>query len=147
VNLHAVAELTVVAGAACAGLHDARTGRIPNALTLAVAVVGFALALVGGDIATAACGAAAAGGALGALFVLTAGRGLGLGDVKLAVGLGAGLGPASALAALAAAFIAGGAIAVVLVAVHRAKPGDTLRFGPFLAFGTLAAVGAKYLHG
>ena len=53
--------------------------------------------------------------------------------------IGAGLGPWCGIAALAAAFIAGGAYAALLIARGRARRHDAIAFGPFLAAGTSVA--------
>ncbi len=138
--LPSLPALTALAGTLVAAVVDARTGFIPDALTrtTAVAAVGFAYA---NGVAPLACGGAyAVGGALLALHVLTRGRGLGLGDVKLGTAIGAGFGPGPGLVALGAAFVLGGAYASWLLLTHRARHGDSIRFGPFLAAGTLAAV-------
>ena len=132
------APLVTVCGALAAGIVDARTGYIPNAITRPTALAALLLAGAGGRGAAAVEGALAAGGALLALHLLTRGRGLGLGDVKLAAAIGLGFGPGAGLAALGTAFVLGGAYASWLLASRRARRGDTISFGPFLAGGTLA---------
>lgn len=130
--------LAAVAGTLVAAVIDARTGYIPNAVTRATAVASFVLTLPSGPT-RAALGACVAGGLLLALHLLTRGRGLGLGDVKLGAAIGAGLGPWCGLAAVAAAFIIGGVYAVCLIARGRAGRHDAIAFGPFLAAGTSIA--------
>jgi len=132
--------IAVLAATLVAAVTDARCGAIFDALTIALALAAGGAALAAGALPTAASGAAAAGGALGLLYVATARRGIGLGDVKLAVGIGAGLGAPAALGALGAAFVLGGAAGVWFLASGRARPGSRVRFGPFLAAGAYAAV-------
>jgi leader peptidase (prepilin peptidase)/N-methyltransferase len=127
-----------LAGTLVAAVVDARTGLIPDALTRTTALAALACAFAAGTTPLACGGAYAVGGALLALHVLTGGRGLGLGDVKLGIAIGAGLGPAAGLVALGAAFVLGGAYASWLLLARRARRGDAVRFGPFLAAGTLA---------
>lgn len=93
----------------------------------------------GGDGLTAAAGGTLAAG--GALFLMQAvhPRGMGGGDVKMAAGLGAWLGPGGAFTALLAAFLAGGAFALILLASARAHRRSALPFGPFLAAGGAVA--------
>ena len=72
---------------------------------------------------------------------------MGFGDVKLAAALGAfcgakALGVAALLAVLGAALVLGG-----LLLAGRLTRKDTAPFGPFLAFGALAAVGLWPLWG
>ncbi len=134
------AALVATAGAFVAGTIDARTGLIPDTLSRGTALVALALAACSGLSLSAFGGAAAVGGVLLLLHLLTSGRGLGLGDVKLGIAIGAGLGVPLGVFALGAAFIAGGAYGIWLLATQRAQRGDAVRFGPFLAAGTLAAV-------
>lgn len=126
-------------GSILAGIVDGRTGRIPNRVTRGTAILALAASAWGSSLAGAALGAVTVGGLLFALYVLTCGNGLGLGDVKLGVAIGAGCGPLDGTLALAAAFVAGGAYGVWLLATRRARPGAEIRFGPFLAAGTVLA--------
>lgn len=130
--------IATVTGTLLGGLADARSGYIPDRVTAATALVVAALAVAGGRAFDAFGGALVAGGMLLALHALTARRGLGLGDVKLGAAIGLGLGPGAAAVALGAAFVGGGAYAAALLASGRARRGDTIPFGPFLAAGTLA---------
>jgi leader peptidase (prepilin peptidase) / N-methyltransferase len=134
----AAPALVAVAGTLVAAVVDARTGFIPNPVTRTTAVTALLLALPSG-FTQAALGACLAGGVLLALHLLTRGRGLGLGDVKLGAAIGAGLGPWCGIAALGAAFVAGGAYAAFLIARGRAGRHDAIAFGPFLAAGTSVA--------
>jgi leader peptidase (prepilin peptidase)/N-methyltransferase len=79
-------------------------------------------------------------GLLMAVRLATRGRGLGLGDVKLAAVLGAGLGPSEAVVALGLAFVIGGAVAALLLATGKAAPGTALPFGPYLLAGILSVL-------
>jgi leader peptidase (prepilin peptidase) / N-methyltransferase len=138
--LAALPAFTACAGSVVAAVADARTGFIPDAITRTTGLAALALAAWSGGAAGACGGAYAVGGGLLLLHLLTGGRGLGLGDVKLGTAIGIGLGPAAGSLALGAAFVAGGAYAGWLLATRRARRGDALRFGPFLAAGTLAAM-------
>lgn len=76
---------------------------------------------------------------LGILWLLYP-RGMGLGDVKLALLLGAVLG-ASVIPAFFIAFAAGSVLGIVLMARHGAGARKTaIPFGPYLAAGALAAL-------
>ena len=126
-------------GTLAAAVVDARTGVIPDVLTRTTALAALGCAVANG-LAPLACGGAyAVGGTLLALHLLTRGRGLGLGDVKLGTAIGAGFGPTAGMLALGAAFVLGGAYAGWLLLTHRARRSDAIRFGPFLAAGTVAA--------
>jgi leader peptidase (prepilin peptidase)/N-methyltransferase len=136
----ALTAIPVLAIVSVAAVVDARTGLIFDPLTLALS--GFALLAAGvqGTLDDALIGGAVTGGALFALFVATAGRGMGLGDVKLAAGIGAGFGLARGSTALGLAFTIGGAYGAWLLARRKAAPGSAIRFGPFIAAGTYLAL-------
>ena len=135
----AAGALAAVCGTLVGALVDARTGLIPDAVTRTTALAALACSVGSGVAPLACCGAYAVGGSLLVLHMLTRGRGLGLGDVKLGTAIGAGFGPAGGVFALGAAFVLGGAYATWLLLTGRARRGDTIRFGPFLAAGTVAA--------
>jgi prepilin peptidase CpaA len=105
----------LVALAAAAAWTDARTARIPNALTVTGLLAGLALGAAGGTLGSSALAAALAFG-LG--FVLFATGVLGGGDVKLLVATAALLGVGRLPEALLLTALAGAALAV-LVAVRR----------------------------
>ncbi len=130
--------LLVALGAAAI---DLQLGIIPDRLNLA----GFGLGWLG----IAAWGiipwdSAILGAALGAGFLWLVDQvwrgGLGGGDIKLAGVMGVFLGPGLTALALLTSFIAGALVGVGLLVTGRAKAGDTLPFGPFLAFGAALAV-------
>lgn len=66
------------------------------------------------------------------IHLLTGGRGMGLGDVKLAIAIGTILGPISTVVWLFVSFILGGVIGTFLLMLRRAKLKDQVAFGPFL---------------
>ena len=66
------------------------------------------------------------------LYLVTKGRGMGLGDVKLAIPLGLWLGLERGITWLITTFIIGGIVAVVLLSLKKAKLKTKIAFGPFL---------------
>ena len=66
------------------------------------------------------------------LNIITQGRGMGLGDVKLALAQGAILGWPSSLVWIFLSFIIGGFVGLILVFFGKAKFGKKIAFGPFL---------------
>ena len=66
------------------------------------------------------------------LHLITKGRGMGLGDVKLAVALGLWLGLEKGLIWLILSFIIGGIVASILLLLKKAKLKTKIAFGPFL---------------
>ena len=69
------------------------------------------------------------------LFLITNGRGMGLGDVKLAIPLGLILGLEKGVYWLITSFILGGIVATVLLILKRANLKTKIDFGPFLIIG------------
>jgi prepilin signal peptidase PulO-like enzyme (type II secretory pathway) len=69
------------------------------------------------------------------LNLLTLGRGMGLGDVKLAIALGAILGFPLSVVFMFTSFILGSVLGLALMAFGRAKLHQKIAFGPFLIVG------------
>jgi prepilin peptidase CpaA len=156
-----------------ASLTDLRRRRIPNWLTFPAMLIGlglffalgswkgFLLGLCGGLLAPAL------------LLLLHAGRGIGMGDLKLVAALGCLLGPALGIVAVLVSAAVGGAMAgvIVLAAMHdrvlpawlgrKATPAVpvtadrpaplagalTMPYGVAIAIGTLITVTATSLGG
>ena len=133
---------------------DLREHRLPNALTLpllGLVPAGLALADLL-DVSQprpwsgwrgAAAGAVLWLGVLGLIWLLSRGRGMGLGDVKLAPSIGATLGwvgVESALVGLFIAFVLGGAVSALLLVARRVDRRSAIPFGPFLLVGGAGAV-------
>lgn len=68
------------------------------------------------------------------VYLLTRGRGMGLGDVKYALFAGTFLGWPKAIPWLFLSFLTGAAVGVILILLGKAKLGRHIAFGPFLAF-------------
>ena len=91
------------------------------------------------DIEHAAIGCAI-GLMLFLLIVILSRGGMGLGDVKMAALMGIILGYPNVLVAIFLAIVAGGIIAIVLLAAHKKGRKQGIPFGPFLALGTMLAL-------
>jgi leader peptidase (prepilin peptidase)/N-methyltransferase len=125
--------------------------RLPHAILLPAAALALAYAWADGNL-----GSAAAGGALAfALFLGFYGLGrrlcgqhaLGAGDVKLAGLIGVMLGLELLPYALALGILAAGAAAAVLLLTGRARRGDALPYGHFLALAAVAClIGGAWLR-
>lgn len=74
------------------------------------------------------------------IYLLTRGRGMGLGDVSMSFLLGVLLGYPGTIVALFTAFLTGAAVGTILVLAGRARFGRPIPFGPFLIFGTFVAL-------
>lgn len=74
------------------------------------------------------------------LFLGTKGKGMGFGDVKLALFLGLLLGFPDIIVGLYIAFLTGALVALILILWRKKRlRGDTIPFGPFLVLGGLVA--------
>lgn len=136
--------LVLVSGLLALALIDLDHHRLPDAIVLplqAVTVLGLALAVwLGGEARwlEAVYGAAIWVAIIGALWLLTRGRGMGFGDVKLAPVLGATLGwigVGAAAVGVFAAFVVGAIVGIGLLLAHRAGRRSQVPFGPFLITG------------
>ena len=74
------------------------------------------------------------------LIALLSRGGMGLGDVKMAALMGIILGYPNVLVAIFLAIVAGGIIAIVLLATRKKGRKQGIPFGPFLALGTMLAL-------
>lgn len=130
-------------------LVDRAVHRLPDVLTLPLAVVTAVVLGVaslfggaGGSWPRALLGALVLGGYYFLLFLINP-RGMGFGDVKLALAVGQVLGwygwPVL-LAGTLAAFLAGAVHGLALIALRRADRTSPIPFGPFMAAGALAGV-------
>ncbi|OGE37528.1 hypothetical protein A3F00_05060 [Candidatus Daviesbacteria bacterium RIFCSPHIGHO2_12_FULL_37_11] len=71
------------------------------------------------------------------LIIITKGRGMGGGDVKLGAFMGLGLGFPGGILATVLAFLTGAVSAVFLIIIKKKKFGENIPFGPFLVLGSL----------
>lgn len=157
---YAAAALVVAAAGVALFMIDLDHRRLPFEITGAMGVgtvvaLGIDAARHGpGPVAPAVLAAALWLAVYGGIWLVTAGRGMGLGDVALApvLGLALGwLGWGPALVGLGAGFVIGAAVGVVLLATGRARAGARIPHGPFLlsgaALGMLAGdpLAASYL--
>lgn len=127
-------------------VSDLATGLVFDNVT-ATAACGIVLAsLIDAHAALAVLGACTCVAPLLVIYVLTRGRGIGLGDVKLGGIIGAGIGGVEAIAAIGTAFVAGAICCIPLVVARRIRPTDRVPFAPFMALGTIAFVAARVVH-
>jgi len=142
------AVLVVVAAGVALFMIDLDHQRLPFAVTGAAALgagvvlAADAVANGAGHLPAALLWAAIWLGVYGGIWLLTAGRGMGLGDVALAPVLGlvlGWLGAGAGAVGLAAGFLVGALVGVGLLAAGRAGRRARVPHGPFLLTG--AAVG------
>lgn len=80
------------------------------------------------------------GGFFWGLIIITRGKGMGGGDVKLGALMGLGLGFPGALLSLMLAFLSGAIFSVGLILMGKKRFGQTIPFGPFLVLGSLVTL-------
>jgi prepilin signal peptidase PulO-like enzyme (type II secretory pathway) len=153
---------------------DIRTGIIPDELNVALGIIAMAL---GFFLAASANGTGlfmgpisnifsvpgniwvgrVAGAVFGFVFfefllLVTQGRGIGMGDVKLALPLGLLFGWPDILSVVGFAFVCGAFVGTLLILLKKRTMKGTLPFGPFLAIGAAsvfflgAPIAQWYLH-
>jgi prepilin peptidase CpaA len=137
--------VTAVAGSgAASALIDLRTRRVPNPLTLGIALAGLAFAATpwsGLGVTSAALGLAVGVALMLPAYLFGA---MGGGDLKLFAAIGTLLGPKATVVAFLYTLIAGGLLAVV-VAVQRKRLRDTVMNTAVLV-GTAGANAAAIEH-
>ena len=128
---------------------DIRTHRLPNRIVFSLyPLVVLALALAGalgglGSWTQALMGAGIWFLLLGAVWLVTSGKAMGFGDVKLAPLLGLSLGWFGweiATVGVICAWFLGGIYAGLLILIGRAQRSSAIAFGPFLIAGFWIAV-------
>ena len=74
------------------------------------------------------------------IYLVTKGKGMGFGDVKLAFLMGLVLGFPKIVVAFYLAFLTGAFVGIILILGKYAKFGQKIAFGPFLALSTIISV-------
>ena len=123
---------------------DLRFQIIPNGAALTLAVAGFLVSFVRGGGMWLPYDVSAAGATsafLAALWLISRGKWLGLGDAKLIFGTSLIVGYPAAFVALLFAFWLGGAMGIILVLIGGKKWGSAIPFGPFILAGAIVAYG------
>ena len=73
------------------------------------------------------------------IFLLTRGRGLGFGDVKLGLLMGLFLGLPQVIVAIFMAFLTGALVGVILILLGKKQFGQKIPFAPFLVAATVVS--------
>ncbi len=74
------------------------------------------------------------------LIIITKGKGMGGGDVKLGAFIGLMLGFPQSILAIVSAFITGALFSVILLITGKKHFGQSIPFGPFLVLGSLISL-------
>ncbi len=129
---------------------------IPDALTGALLgltiIYRVALVLAGvmqlKDLGFAVMGMVLAVALFGSLWLITKGKGMGFGDVKLIAPLSLLVGWPEVIVLVFAACVIGAVVGLALIALKKHKFGQVIPFGPFLVLGTALTLiwGGELLH-
>jgi len=127
---------------------DLRAMIIPDGLVIALFILTllYRLGLTGmgvmqtQDLINALISMVAAGAFFFTLWLITRGKGMGFGDVKLAVPLGLLLGWSKVLVWIFSSFTIGALVGVALLALGRVRFKQAVPFGPFLVLGALLSL-------
>ncbi len=115
-------------------------GLIPDEAVIMLGLLGLAAHIGNGEeLALAFSSGLVFASLFALLIVLTRGRGMGWGDVKLVLVMSLVLGWPNILLALWLGFVAGGIVSLTLVLLQRKKFNETIALGPFLVLGTAVA--------
>jgi len=125
-----------------AAVFDIKYMILPDFSTGILIVIAVVRIMLGGHTGPPVQYLLAAGG--GAVFLLvlywlTKGKGMGMGDVKLAVFMGLWLGWPKIVVAFYVAFVTGAVVGGGLMLVKKLKRKSIIAFGPFLILGILVA--------
>jgi prepilin signal peptidase PulO-like enzyme (type II secretory pathway) len=112
---------------------------LPDFSTYILIGIALLMAILGGHIGPPLLSAAGASLFLLFLNLVTKGRGMGMGDVKLAVFMGLFLGWPKILVAMYVAFIAGALVGIIMIILKKLKRKSLIPFGPFLILGMVIA--------
>lgn len=133
-----VCLLTLLLAVQC--VIDWRYQLLPDTVTALIAALGLIYnVLVLQNVTEALLGGASGVAVMLLLYLLSRG-GMGCGDVKLAAALGLCLGLENILLCLLLAFITGGVVAAVLLAVRAKGRQEAMPFGPFLCLGAMLSI-------
>lgn len=119
-------------------VSDLRYGTIPDKIvypTIALAIL-YSLFFIQYSIFNYFLSGLGAAGFFLALVAITRGKGMGIGDVKLAALMGLVLGWPKILVALYLAFLTGAIVGVILILLGKKRFGEHIPFGPFLTAAT-----------
>lgn len=137
----AVLDTAIVALLIILFVIDLKTFLLPDLFIILLSISAIARVLIANHeslITNHLLGSILGSGLLALLWLATRGRGIGLGDVKLMIPLGLLFGPSHTAILLLLAFVAGGLMALSLLAAGRVTMKTAVPFGPFLAGAALA---------
>src|SRR3989338_386192 len=121
-------------------VYDLRHFLILDKVVFSASALALLYAFAQGNFLEAALGALFLSGFFGIIYLVSRGRWIGLGDVKLGIFLGLLVPFPETLALFAIAYLAGALVGMGLIAAGRKKFSDRLPFGTFLTFAAFIAM-------
>ncbi len=132
-------DLLILTGLVFSGVFDFKYMILPDFSTLwLIMLAGVKWVALGGQWQNLVAVVGMAGLFLG-LYGLTKGKGMGMGDVKLAVFMGLFLGIRASVVALYLAFVTGAVVGVVGIILGKIRAKSIIPFGPFLIGATVVS--------
>lgn len=119
-------------------VYDFLYKEIPDLFSLPLIAIALLGAIIGGEpsLNSLLFGAAIGLAFFGGQYVVSKGRWLGEGDIRLGVFMGIFLGWQLMLVAIGVSYIIGSIVSLFLIARQKAKMNSEIAFGPFLIIGT-----------
>lgn len=118
-------------------LTDALFYLIPDAITIPAIVIVFTYQIFrGSNLVDLGLGALIAGGFFLLQYLVSSGRWIGSGDIRLGILMGLALGVRETLVALFLAYITGAIIALVFISLRKKELSSKIQFGTLLTFAT-----------
>lgn len=123
-------------------LYDAKHMIIPNDVVYPLIVLGFvgSWLILGFSLTQVLLGGAIGFGFFGLMYLLSQGKWIGMGDVKLGLALGFMLGAWQTVLMIFFAYVIGASVVVFLLYTKRKKRTDKIAFGPFLAISSILSL-------
>lgn len=120
---------------------DLKHGIIPDKIVFPLSTLSLIYSFYRGNIVVDLLSGVIAFSVFLLIYLLTRGRGMGFGDVKLVFLLGLALGFPKIVFSLYLSFLTGALVSIILILWGRKKfAKDTIPFGPFLVFGAFISI-------
>lgn len=141
VFMKAIYEMVIYTALVLIFVYDYLYQEIPDLFSLPLIVLALLGTIIGGEpsLNSMLIGAAIGVAFFGGQYVVSKGKWLGEGDIRLGFFMGVFLGWQLLLVAIVVSYILGSAISLFLIAGKKAKLQSEIAFGPFLIAGTFIA--------
>lgn len=121
-------------------VYDLKHYLIPDFATYTIIIISFINLLIKGDVTNGIFSATISFVFFLSIYLITKGKGMGFGDVKLSIFIGLFLGYPNFLVALFTSFLIGAIIGIGLILGKKKSIKSEVPFGPFLIVGTIIAL-------